>query len=86
MRIFGRGVQVLFIQEYMSEEYANGVRLSAISHWYGEIRHAMVDTKNSWLPNDAYYSSDMSAESRLSSFQHDPEEDLVTDEPSEIKG
>ena len=70
----------------MSEEYANGVRLSAISHWYGEIRHAMVDMKNSWLPNDAYYSSDMSAESRLSSFQHDPEEDLVTDEPSEIKG
>ena len=46
----------------------------------------VVDTKNAWLPNDAYYSSDMSAESRLSSFQHDPEEDLVTDEPSEIKG
>ena len=86
MRIFWRSVQVLSIQEYMSEEYANGMRLSAISRWYGEIRRAMVDTKNPWLPNDAYDSSDMSGEFGPSSFQHDLEEDLVTDKPSEIKG
>lgn len=45
MRIFERCAQVIFILEYMSGEYLNGVELSLLSHRHEYVRCVMKGTK-----------------------------------------
>ena len=45
MRIFECCAQVVFILEYMSGEYLNGVELSLLSHRHEYVRCVMKGTK-----------------------------------------
>ena len=76
---------------------ANGMELSVISRWYGDISRqcgpsAMVGTTNPWLPDDAYDLGiddavvDISGELGLIFYRCDPKKDLATDDPLETEG
>ena len=76
---------------------ANGMELSVISRWYGDISRryrpsAMASTMNPWLPDDAYDLGtddavvDISGELGLIFHWYDPKKDLATDDPLESEG